>query len=319
MLTWIFGSGFPKGKNLAREFDRINDIPKPDDVFRKYLKTAIKRSPYKIVELEKICGTNGIFNHYIGKSQPIYPSLKVWTILKEKLDLDSTYDEFFKELEQKRESYSSPKEQCDRTGDYFKSLDQSRDGIRYEPQTELAKAWDGWKYGKQSLRPCMEPIYFGQKPPLRPVTQNIKQWNVGALNIQGCKSIENDGRVREMSAVMVEGSELELGEKSEKICKTLSAFKIEERDNLFFCEPKPSNKERKEINHPTLKPISLMRRLTRLVTPPNGVCLDPFMGSGTAGVACKLEGFRFIGIEKEKLYFDLASSRIEKSEEGLAA
>ena len=64
-------------------------------------------------------------------------------------------------------------------------------------------------------------------------------------------------------------------------------------------------------NHPTVKPLSLMRYLCRLITPPSGICLDPFAGSGTTGIACKLEGFEFIGIEKEKEYCKIAEVRIE--------
>jgi site-specific DNA-methyltransferase (adenine-specific) len=62
--------------------------------------------------------------------------------------------------------------------------------------------------------------------------------------------------------------------------------------------------------HPTVKPIKLMRYLCRLITPPNGVVLDPYMGSGTTGIACKLEGFNFIGIEKEQEYVEIAKKRI---------
>jgi DNA modification methylase len=63
-------------------------------------------------------------------------------------------------------------------------------------------------------------------------------------------------------------------------------------------------------HHPTVKPISLMRYLTRLITPPGGLVLDPFMGSGTTGVACVYEGFRFIGIEQEAEYVRVARARI---------
>ena len=63
-------------------------------------------------------------------------------------------------------------------------------------------------------------------------------------------------------------------------------------------------------NHPTVKPTELMRYLCRLVTPPGGVVLDPFMGSGSTGKAALLEGFRFIGIEREAEYVALARQRI---------
>jgi DNA modification methylase len=63
-------------------------------------------------------------------------------------------------------------------------------------------------------------------------------------------------------------------------------------------------------HHPTVKPIALMRWLCRLVTPPNGVVLDPFTGSGTTGCAAVLEGFRFVGIEREAEYVEIAEKRI---------
>jgi site-specific DNA-methyltransferase (adenine-specific) len=77
-------------------------------------------------------------------------------------------------------------------------------------------------------------------------------------------------------------------------------------------------------HHPTVKPIALMRWLCRLVTPPSGVVLDPFTGSGTTGCAAVLEGFRFVGIEREAEYVEIAEKRIahwagQKSEPDLFA
>ena len=62
--------------------------------------------------------------------------------------------------------------------------------------------------------------------------------------------------------------------------------------------------------HPTVKPIALMRYLCRLITPPGGVVLDPFTGSGTTGMAALAEGLSFIGIEREAEYFEIAKARI---------
>ncbi len=62
--------------------------------------------------------------------------------------------------------------------------------------------------------------------------------------------------------------------------------------------------------HPTVKPVDLMKYLCRLVTPPEGVVLDPFMGSGTTGIAAKVEGFNFIGIEMDREYLAIAEARI---------
>jgi len=62
--------------------------------------------------------------------------------------------------------------------------------------------------------------------------------------------------------------------------------------------------------HPTVKPIKLMTYLIKLITPPNGICLDPFMGSGSTGVACKDLFIGFVGIERDPDYFNIASKRL---------
>jgi len=71
-------------------------------------------------------------------------------------------------------------------------------------------------------------------------------------------------------------------------------------------------------NHPTVKPTELMRYLCRLVTPPGGTVLDPFMGSGSTGRGAVLEGFSFVGIEMDPGYFDIADKRIAAAEATMA-
>lgn len=83
----------------------------------------------------------------------------------------------------------------------------------------------------------------------------------------------------------------------------------------FFYVAKASTDERPRngtVAHPTVKPLDLMRWLVRLVTPPGGVVLDPFLGSGTTAEACIVEGFRCIGIEREADYLPLILARITK-------
>ena len=84
--------------------------------------------------------------------------------------------------------------------------------------------------------------------------------------------------------------------------------------------PRPRPRPRANV-HPTVKPLALMRWLLRLVTPPDGTILDPFLGSGTTGCAAALEGFQFVGIERETDYMAIAEARIafwrEHGEDGL--
>lgn len=68
-------------------------------------------------------------------------------------------------------------------------------------------------------------------------------------------------------------------------------------------------------HHPTVKPVEVMRWLVRLVTPANGVVLDPFAGSGTTGVACVREGFEFVGFEQSAEYAAIAEARIAHAQE----
>jgi hypothetical protein len=75
----------------------------------------------------------------------------------------------------------------------------------------------------------------------------------------------------------------------------------------------PSKPVPQRNHHPTVKPTDLMRYLCRLVTPPSGTVLDPFMGSGSTGKAAMLEGFAFVGIEREAEYIDIAKARIQSA------
>jgi site-specific DNA-methyltransferase (adenine-specific) len=66
--------------------------------------------------------------------------------------------------------------------------------------------------------------------------------------------------------------------------------------------------------HATVKPTALMQYVTKLITPPNGTVLDPFMGSGSTGKACMLEGFNFTGIELSEEYLAIAEARIKHAQ-----
>ncbi len=79
---------------------------------------------------------------------------------------------------------------------------------------------------------------------------------------------------------------------------------------FFYCAKASKAERGKDNNHPTVKPIALMRYLCRLITPPGGTIMDPFMGSGSTGVASFLENFAFIGMEKELPSFKIACNRI---------
>ena len=85
------------------------------------------------------------------------------------------------------------------------------------------------------------------------------------------------------------------------------------RGNMHEGESGMNTAKVRKNHHPTVKPTDLMAYLCRLVTPPGGVVLDPFMGSGSTGCAAVLEGFQFVGMERDADYIELARARIESA------
>jgi site-specific DNA-methyltransferase (adenine-specific) len=106
--------------------------------------------------------------------------------------------------------------------------------------------------------------------------------------------------------------------KANKADRDEGCERIAKKQNANWPQNLDGNDERgaapRSNNHPTVKPTALMRYLCRLVTPPGGTVLDPFMGSGSTGKAAVLEGFHFIGIEREAEYVEIAKARIGAAE-----
>jgi len=87
---------------------------------------------------------------------------------------------------------------------------------------------------------------------------------------------------------------------------------INDEEGIISRGRNPENQSHKaKNNHPTVKPIKLMQYLIKMVTHSKGIVLDPFTGSGTTGIACKLLNINFFGIEKDENYFKIAETRLE--------
>jgi site-specific DNA-methyltransferase (adenine-specific) len=201
------------------------------------------------------------------------------------------------------------------------------------PATEAARQWQGWG---TALKPALEPITMARKPLAGTVAANVLEHGTGAINVDGCRvgteatiTVRNGnsgahGRYGRWPANLIHDG-------SEEVVRLLN-----DAARFFYCA-KASAKDRDEgvagvagvaggmsgrrdgtmgsitmrkNTHPTVKPTDLMRYLCRLVTPLGGTVLDPFAGSGSTGKAAALEGFRFIGIEREAEYVEIARARI---------
>jgi site-specific DNA-methyltransferase (adenine-specific) len=198
------------------------------------------------------------------------------------------------------------------------------------PATAAAKEWDGWG---TALKPACEIICLARKPLAeKTVARNVLKHRTGGLNIKGCRistggnlgrwpaNVVHDGSdeviagfpdVKAGTAVRKNRGGNTFGGTKPKPPMDDMGFADSGSASRFFYTAKVSPKERGPGNdHCTVKPISLMQWLCRLVTPPGGLILDPFLGSGTTGIAALREGFSIIGIEIDPHYLDIARARI---------
>ena len=195
-----------------------------------------------------------------------------------------------------------------------------------EPVGEDATKWSGWG---TALKPAHEPIVMARKPlSEKSIVNNVLKHETGGINIDACRIELSEGddprlggegswKTDKMAKDVYVGGYVGKDTKSNELgrfpANVIHDGLQEEWARYFYC-PKTSKAERGELNtHPTVKPKKLMQYLCRLVTPKNGTVLDLFMGSGSTGIAAKDEGFDFIGIEKDKEYFEIAGARIKSS------
>lgn len=181
------------------------------------------------------------------------------------------------------------------------------------PATPQAQQWEGWG---TALKPAWEPIVLARKPLIGTVAANVLEHGTGAINVDGCR-IPTEEKLSIGSGKLGYGSGVDGSNRGEQ--NPLGRFPaniLHDGDQFgengrYFYSPKASKKDRGEGNtHPTVKPTDLMAYLCRLVTPPGGVVLDPFMGSGSTGKGAHAEGFHFIGIEREENFFEIAAARL---------
>ena len=256
-----------------------------------------------------------------------------------------------------------------------------------QPTTEAAKQWEGWG---TALKPAWEPIIVARKPLIGTIAENVEQFGVGGINIDGCRvgisGARNNGRQAGSNGIYGEigstepvdygkgrwpanlihdgssevvglfpdvdgtfgmkkvegGHRFIMGDTttvqkfdrgfmdSGSAARFFYCAKASQRDRNDGCElltpkresdrvledgvggdnPRNRTNNARQNHHPCVKPTDLMRYLCRLVTPPGGIVLDPFMGSGSTGKGAVSEGFSFVGCELDPDYVEIARARI---------
>lgn len=185
------------------------------------------------------------------------------------------------------------------------------------PATEEARQWEGWN---TQLKPAQEPIVVARKPFTGPLVDNVMEHGTGALNIDATRvplvpgdkpaSPSMSGGRWPANVVMDEQESRHLEEQVPGVSRFFHAFRYENKVPTGK-RPEITRDDGAKVQHPTVKPVALMEWLVALVTPPGGVVLDPFAGSGTTLQAARNLGMQPVGVEQSADYCALIRERMD--------
>lgn len=315
-VTHLFGTGFPKSLDVSKAIDAklLHGSCHPRDQ-----KKANEQSRKKIGERSEPVRNNGFIREYdethtVPISAPATDAARQWqgwgTALKPAAE--------FWWLVRKPLGEKTVAANVLKHGTGAINVDGAR--IAATDQAALAKNWDrvqsNHASGNQAGDMGLKAIDLSDRAPTGRFPANLVISHTLFCDdsgcAEGCAVAELDGQSGDRPGGTWPGRRSGIGYHGGK------GTRGEERrdesiggaSRFFYCA-KASRKDRGADNkHPTVKSTALMRYLVRLVTPPGGIVLDPFAGSGSTGVAAKAEGFGFLGIEREAEYAAVASGRL---------
>jgi transcriptional regulator with XRE-family HTH domain len=326
-LSWLYGSGFPKSLDVSKQIDKHGGTPPAwfGPWFRAWRESqGITQKQVAALFPSKTGNLTGcVANWELGFN---LPTPEQFNLIRDTFGLPfDSIEAAEREVVGQKDSNLlavAPGQENDRSAT---TLDITA------PATDAAKRWHGWG---TALKPAWEPIILARKPLTGTVAANVTQYGTGAINVDGCRigtdgggtqctNRDDNGKCmghanagRSTSGETFHGLDTSGGRWPANVLLDEDAAVALGQTSRFFYTAKVSRNEREAgldglvNNHPTLKPIALMRWLCRLVAPPGGVVLDPFNGSGSTGCAAALEGLRYLGCELEAEYVEIARRRI---------
>ena len=330
IVAWVYGSGFPKSLNIGKAVDKLQgnerDVLPPkqfaDGTYQRKTSTAGKYSKHR----GQAKNTKGN-SKYEGWGTALKPAMELWTLARKPLSEKTivknvlkhgtggiNIDESRVEYESKNDSDATLRANTKGSGRYNKT---DNINIDLPPANQ--------DYNPNKGRFPANLIHDGSDEVVGLFPNTKSGWR------NSDKSIDTNGASFKTSPTPRTGEHYTDSGNASRFFYCAKASKSERNAGLEGFEEKKQDLSRKEGNvggdnprnrgvnkranhHPTVKPIKLMQYLTRLITPKGGTVLDPYMGSGTTGIACKKEGFEFIGIELDEDYYKIAKARIEKLE-----
>jgi DNA modification methylase len=335
VIAWLYFNGFPKSLDVSKAFDKAGGSRWASREFSRRYAKIVRNSPYTHSDIDRMLGIKSSSCYWAREDyRGGIPPRHHWEKLCEILPIPDDFKRFYDEAEREKIGKGNAglaKGESRRNRSHVVGYKETY--YITAPATDLAKKWDGWG---TALKPAHEPIIVARKPLDGTVADNVERWGTGALNIDRCRIGEsgarnNGNKPREDG--YVKNNVYGKYKPMERIDYGKGRFPtncVTVEDDQFYSKyfnitpPELSKKAPKkdrnsdwrgeEIDitnrHPTVKPTDLMAWLVRLITPPGGVVLDPFAGSGSTCVAARREGFFFIGIERELEYVEIARKRV---------
>jgi site-specific DNA-methyltransferase (adenine-specific) len=292
MIAWVYGSGFPKSLDVSKAIDKAAGAKRE--------KVLVPTKPGNTRGERGINYAGESFSSFTDISAPTTPEAKQWegwgTALKPALEPITVARKPF---------IGTVAENVLQHGTGAINVDGGRVGTeqRYNPPA-------GNKAGGNSLNMSavgMPEDADGRTAAGRWPANFIHDGSEEATDLLGASA---------RFFYCAKASKADRGEGCEKLQERSAGECVDRVEGSAGMESPRAGAGRtsgSRNHHPTVKPTDLMRYLCRLVTPPSGTVLDPFMGSGSTGKAAMMEGFAFVGIEREAEYIDIAKARIQSA------
>jgi site-specific DNA-methyltransferase (adenine-specific) len=329
IVAWVYGSGFPKSLNICKAIDKLQGNERE---IIKEGKQAGKDSSFRAMNPSKKGFNSAGFKRgfkdkgnspYEGWGTALKPAMELWTLCRKPIEEKTIAENVLK--------YGTGGINIDgcRVGTEEISVHNAPKGTFAGGEQDRGS--DTESYREHTGRFPANLIHDGSDEVVSmfPETKgqyggkgraaNSKAGKYGWNNLD--KEVNNKGATQGI-ADSGSASRFFYCAKASKAERNKGLEGFEKKQKVFNGQSDTPSKELKDIekrfttqpaanNHPTVKPISLMRYLCKLITPKGGIVLDPFMGSGSTGIGAKLEGFDFIGIEREEEYCKIAEARIK--------
>ncbi len=322
VIVHIFGNGFPK--NISIEKALVNSkYDNTDDIYKVTAWIKSRRDQLKLTnkDLDRITECTGGASHWTAGpncSQAHIPTFDRWQKL-EKL-LGPPPEDIYRLICNEKKDSEKISSEWHGWGTSLKPANEHWILIQ-KPISEhnIAANIKKFKTGGINIDECRIPV-LGDKIPsntyLKFGRNESSIWNLKKRNEVEKYNQHPKGRfpcnviLTKSTNGILENTINKQGDRK-NIDVTDYFFKVSSDLTFIYCKRADKHDRGYQNTHPTVKSISLMKYLTKLVTPVDGVILDPFMGSGSTGVAAIKQNFRFVGIEQDQDYYQIAIERLK--------